>query len=261
MVFLCFTKYNMLTLPKWIGLDNFKNIFSDDTLKIVTLNTIKLTFFAVLLSGLVGLLLALMIANQRNGIFSYIIRLLFFFPAIVAPVYIAVIWTILLSKDTGLINYFLAKVGIPSIGWLTDPKVSLWSIIGIEVWRNVGFIMILFLAGIKNISADYYEAAVLDGANTFQLARFITIPLLTPSILFVLVISIINELKTFDIPYIMTKGDPVDSTRTMAMYIYNNAFQSMDMGYACTISLLFVIAIMVVTIIQFKLSNRLVNYD
>ncbi len=121
--------------------------------------------------------------------------------------------------------------------------------------------MIIFLAGIKNISSDYYEAAALDGASTFQLAKNITIPLLTPSILFVLIINIIGELKSFDIPNIMTKGDPVDSTRTMAMYIYNVAFQKMDMGYACAVSLLFVLVIMVVTVLQFKISDRWVNYD
>lgn len=261
MLLLCFTKYNMLKPPSFNGAANFVKLFSDGKLGRVALNTCKLTVFAVLFNVIIGLLLALMIANRRNGIFSYIIRLLYFFPAIVAPVYIAVIWTILLAKDTGLINYYLGKLGIAPVGWLTDPSVSLWSVIGIDVWRNIGFIMIIFLAGIKNISADYYEAASLDGANTFQLARHITIPLLTPSILFVLIINIIGELKSFDIPNIMTKGDPVDSTRTMAMYIYNLAFQKIDMGYACTVSLIFVLAIMVVTVLQFKASNRWVNYD
>lgn len=261
MLVLCFTRYNMLKPPTFTGIQNFIKIFSDGKLKIVVLNTCKLTLFAVLLNVAIGLLLAVMIANRRSGLFSYIIRLLYFFPAIVAPVYIAVIWTILLAKDTGLVNYYLGKIGFEPIGWLTNPAVSLWSVIGIDVWRNIGFIMIIFLAGIKNISSDYYEAASLDGANTFQLARHITIPLLTPSILFVLIINVIGELKSFDIPNIMTKGDPVDSTRTMAMYIYNLAFQKMDMGYACTVSLLFVIAIMIVTVIQFKVSSRWVNYD
>ena len=261
MIVLCFTKYNMLKPPTFNGLRNFQHIFFDAKLKKVALNTVELTVFAVILNISIGLLLALIIAKQRNGIFSYIVRLLYFFPAIVAPVYIAVIWTILLAKDTGLINYYLGQLGIPSIGWLTDPSVSLWSVIGIDVWRNIGFIMIIFIAGIKNISTDYMEAAALDGANSFQMAKYITVPLLSPSILFVLIINVIGELKSFDIPNIMTKGDPVDSTRTMAMYIYNLAFQKMDMGYACTVSLLFVIVIMIVTVIQFKLSSRWVNYD
>lgn len=261
MLVLCFTKYNMLKPPTFTGLANFLRLFSDGKLKTVALNTAKLAVCAVVLNVVIGLLLALMIANRRNGIFSYIIRLLYFFPAIVAPVYIAVVWTILLAKDTGLVNYYLGQIGIGPVGWLTDPAVSLWSVIGIDVWRNIGFIMIIFLAGIKNISSDYYEAASLDGANTFQLARHITIPLLTPSILFVLIINVIGELKSFDIPNIMTKGDPVDSTRTMAMYIYNIAFQKMEMGYACAVSLIFVIVIMAITVLQFKTSERWVNYD
>lgn len=261
MLVLGFTKYNMLKPPTFNGLDNLMEVLTDQKLHVVAWNTCKLTVAAVILNIVIGLVLALMIANRRNGIFSYIIRLLYFFPAIVAPAYIAVIWTILLAKDTGLVNYYLGKNGIEPIGWLTDASVSLWSIIGIDVWRNIGFIMIILLAGIKNISYDYYEAAALDGANAFQLARHITIPLLTPSILFVLIINVISELKSFDIPNIMTKGDPVDSTRTMAMYIYNLAFQRMNMGYACMVSILFVAVIMVVTVIQLKMSDRWVNYD
>ena len=261
MLVLGFTQYNMLKPPVFNGLENLMDLFSDEKLRVVALNTCKLTVAAVILNVLIGLILALMIANRRNGIFSYIIRLLYFFPAIVAPAYIAVIWTILLAKDTGLVNYYLGAIGIEPIGWLTDPSVSLWSIIGIDVWRHVGFIMIILLAGIKNISSDYCEAAALDGANSLQLARHITIPLLTPSILFVLIINLIGELKSFDIPNIMTKGDPVDSTRTMAMYIYNLAFQKMNMGYACMVSILFVLVIMAVTVIQFKMSDRWVNYD
>lgn len=130
-----------------------------------------------------------------------------------------------------------SKIGFDAVGWLTDRRVALKTIVGIEVWRLTGFAMLTFIAGIKNISKDYFEAASLDGAGVVQTAYYITIPQLTPTILLNLIMYVITELKTFDIPMLMTKGEPMDGTRTIAMYIYETAFQKQDMGYACAISL------------------------
>lgn len=204
----------------------------------------------------------MLITSRKNGLYSYIIRLFYFFPNIVAASFIAIVWSILFSKDTGVVNYYLYRLfGIGPIGFLTDQKYALWSVVFIDVWRNIGFIMLILLAGIRSISDSYYEAAALDGANSLQIATHVTIPLLTPSILLVMVIQIIGALKTFDIPNIMTEGGPNDATRTMAMYVYDMAFTRMSMGYACCVSVIFVVAIMLVTILQFGLSNKWVNYD
>lgn len=154
-----------------------------------------------------------------------------------------------------------SKIGFDAVGWLTDRRVALKTIVGIEVWRLTGFAMLTFIAGIKNISKDYFEAASLDGAGVVQTAYYITIPQLTPTILLNLIMYVITELKTFDIPMLMTKGEPMDGTRTIAMYIYETAFQKQDMGYACAISLFFVIGIMILTCVQFITSNRWVHYD
>lgn len=263
MIVLSFTKYKMLKPPDYIGVDNYIRLLTKDTkiLK-VAMNTIKLSTVSVVISVFLGLVLALLITSRKNGVYSYIIRLFYFFPNIVAPSFIAIVWAILLSKDTGVVNYYFHRLmGLEPIGFLTDQKYALWSVIVIDVWRNIGFIMFILLAGIRNISSSYYEAAALDGASSIQAATHITIPLLTPSILLVMVIQIIGALKTFDIPNIMTEGGPNDATRTMAMYIYDMAFTRMSMGYACSVSVLFVIAIMLVTIFQFGLSNKWVNYD
>lgn len=263
MIGLSFTKYKMLKPPEWIGLDNYVRLFTKDSKLIkVVMNTIKLSTVSVLLSILIGLILAMLITSRKNGLYSYIIRLFYFFPNIVAASFIAIVWSILFSKDTGVINYYLHRLfGIGPIGFLTDQKYALWSVVFIDVWRNVGFIMLILLAGIRSISDSYYEAAALDGANSLQIATHVTIPLLTPSILLVMVIQIIGALKTFDIPNIMTEGGPNDATRTMAMYVYDMAFTRMSMGYACCVSVIFVVAIMLVTILQFGLSNKWVNYD
>lgn len=263
MIALSFTKYKMLTPPEWIGIDNYVRLFTRDAKIVkVALNTLKLSVISVVINVLVGLLLALLITSRKNGIYSYIIRLFYFFPNIVATSYIAIVWSILLSKDTGVVNYYLHRMlGIGPIGFLTDTKYALASVICIDIWRNMGFIMFVLLAGIRAISPSYYEAAALDGARPAQIARHITIPLLTPSLLMVMTINIIGELKTFDLPQIMTEGGPNDATRTAAMYIYDTAFTKMSMGYACSISVLFVLVIMLVTILQFKLSDRWVHYD
>lgn len=261
MVYLSFTKYNLFTPPKFVGFSNYVKLFDDIRFWTVIKNTVHIAIVAVLLNILVGLFLALLIANKKSPIFNYLVRLFYFFPMIVAPVYIAVIWANILSTDSGLVNYYLGKLGIDAIGWLTDKNVALKSIIGIDVWRLTGFAMITFIAGIKNISKDYFEAASLDGAGAVQTAFYITIPQLTPTILLNLIMYVITELKTFDIPSLMTKGEPMDSTRTIAMYIYEVAFQKQNMGYACCISVLFVIGILILTCVQFMTSDRWVNYD
>lgn len=263
MIGLSFTKYKMLRPPEWIGFENFVRLFTKDTKFVkVAVNTIKLSAASVVISIALGLVLALLITSRKNGLYSYVIRLFYFFPNIVAPSFIAIVWAILFSKDTGVVNYYLYKLlGIGPIGFLTDQKYALWSVVFIDVWRNIGFIMFILLAGIRSISDTYYEAAALDGANSLQIATHITVPLLTPSILLVMVIQIIGALKTFDIPNIMTEGGPNDATRTMAMYVYDMAFTRMSMGYACSVAVIFVVTIMLVTVLQFGLSNKWVHYD
>jgi len=263
MIYLSFTKYKMLAAPEFIGIDNYIRLFTKDSkILTVSLNTFKISVISVVLNVVIGIILALLITNRKNGIYSYIIRLFYFFPNIVASSFIAIVWAILLAKDTGVVNYYIHQFfGIAPFGFLTDGNLALGSIITIDIWRNMGFIMFILLAGIRAIDRSYYEAASLDGATSLQLARHITIPLLTPSILLVIVINIIVELKTFDVPNIMTEGGPNNATRTIAMYIYDTAFSKMSMGYACTISVLFVAVIMIVTVLQFKMSDRWVNYD
>lgn len=259
-VILSFCKYDIINAPKFTGLTNYLKLAGDRSLAASAKNTSVMALFSMIFIILFALLLAILINNRLGRVTNYFLRLAYFFPVIVSPVYIALIWVEFLATDTGVINYFLNVIGLPSIAWLTDVKIATKTIIIVEVWRQVGFAMIIFIAGLKNIPVEYYEAASIDGANAVQVTLRITVPLLTPTILFNMIITTISELKLFAIPNLMTEGGPVDSTRTVAMYLYQSAFLKFDMGYASTISILFILVIFLLTALQMYFSKRWVQY-
>jgi multiple sugar transport system permease protein len=188
-------------------------------------------------------------------------RSVFFFPVLIAHTYIAVIWRFLYQTDTGVINYYLSFLGVDPIPWLSSTQWALAAIIIMDVWKNTGFAMLVFLAGLQGISSEYYEAAQLDGANERQTFFRITIPLLSPTIFFILVIFMIGALQVFDTILVLTSGGPGDSTRSVVLYIYELAFQRFDMGYAASVSMTLFAIILILTIIQFTLSRRWVHYE
>lgn len=259
-VVLSFCKYDIINPPQFIGIENYMSLGDDRVLGASARNTVVMAVFSVTFIIIFSLILALLLNNRMGKITTYFIRLFYFFPVIVSPVYIALIWVEFLATDTGVINYYLNVLGLPSVPWLTNVHVAIITIIIVEVWRQTGFAMIIFIAGLKNIPMEYYEAASIDGANFIQTSFRITIPLLSPTILFNLIIIAINELKLFAIPNLMTEGGPFDSTRTVAMYIYNSAFLQFKMGYASTVSVLFIIVIFALTALQMWLSKKWVHY-
>lgn len=259
-IFLSFTKYDILSAPKFVGLDNFIEIFSDTRLLSVIINTVYFATFAVIFNVLIGLILAIMLNRRLSPALSYFFRLAYFLPVIVSYAYTSIIWQWLFSKDTGVVNYYLNLIGIPSLGWFADPKLALNTMIFMDVWKACGFAMVIFLAGLQNIPKEYYEACEIDGANAMQTTLKITVPLLTPTILLNIIIYMLGCLQIFDPMNIITQGGPGDSTRSMVMYIYEYGFQRFQMGYASAISLLFLIAISILTAIQFKTSKRWVHY-
>lgn len=259
-IVLSFCKYDIINPPKFTGMNNYIKLAGDRSLAASATNTSVMALFSMIFIILIALLLAVLINNRMGRVTNYFLRLAYFFPVIVSPVYIALIWVEFLATDTGVINYFLNAVGLPSVAWLTEVKMATVTIIIVEVWRQVGFAMIIFIAGLKNIPVEYYEAASIDGANSLQVALRITIPLLTPTILFNMIITTISELKLFAIPNLMTEGGPVDSTRTVAMYLYQTAFLKFNMGYASTISVLFILVIFLLTALQMYFSKRWVQY-
>jgi len=259
-IVLSFFYWDMFTPPNFIGLDNYKTLFKDPHVFTVFKNTLIFVFGVVTLNVGGGLLIALALNRRIHAVFRYILRTTYFFPMITSVTAIALVWNLLLNTDLGIVNYYLGKIGIPRINWLLSSRQAKVSVILIEVWKNIGFYMIVCLAGLQNIPRQLYEAAEIDGAGGLQRFLYITFPLLTPTIFFLVIIGLINAFQIFDMPFVLTRGGPGDATRTVVMYIYETGFRFFNMGYAATVSLLLFVLIAALTLIQFRVSKGWVFY-
>lgn len=253
--------WNMLTPPRYIGLENFQQLFRDSRIGTVYLTTFKLALMIVPTNMILGLILAVLLDRKMPNLLRNFFKVSFFFPFVVSSVAVSIIWTFMFHRDLGPINYFLGLVGIERIPWLNSSTYSPFAIQIADVWRNVGFYVLVFLGGMQAISRDFYEAAEVDGANAWKQFRHITLPLLSPTILFLTVISVIGALQIFEQPQILTNGGPGDATRTIVMYLYEHGFRFFDMGYASAIAITLFVLILVLTAIQFRLSRRWVFYQ
>ena len=255
------TSYDILSPARFIGIENYTALVSDSRLHKVYLNTVYFTVVAVTLNVGMGLLLAVLINRHMPAFLKYIFRTAYFFPVLVALAYCSIIWQYLYQKDTGIINYYLGYLNAPPIPWLSSPVWVMPSIIVMDVWKNTGFAMLVFLAGLQNIPQDYYESAQLDGAHHGQLFRYITLPLISPTLFFNLIIYMIGALQVFDSIVVLTQGGPGDASRSLVMYIYENAFQLFQMGYASAIAITLFIVIMLLTLVQFRVGRSWVHYE
>ena len=203
----------------------------------------------------VTLVLGLVIANALNsGInrFRTVFRVGYYMPVITSIVAIAVVWRFVLNPDVGLINMMLGAIGIQGPAWLANPALAMPSIIAMAVWRNLGFAMIVFLAGLQAIPRVLYEAAAIDGAGSRQKLRYVTLPMLRPTILFMTVITTIGYLQLFEEPFVMTGGGPLDSTLSVTMYMYQQGFTFFHQGYASAIAYVLFVIVAFVAFLQFK---------
>lgn len=259
-VYYSFTNYNVVSKLQWLGLDNYTTLLKDQTFWIGISNTLFFAAFSVPLSVVIGIFLALMLNMKirAQGIF----RTVFFIPTLVPVVATSIIWQWLLNPQFGLVNSILAAMGINGPPWLGSPDWSKPSLILMSQW-TIGNSIIIYLAGLQDISQDYYDASDVDGANWFMKVRHITLPLLTPVIFFNTVMGIINTLQVFTLPYAMTygTGNPANSLLFYSMYLYNNAFLYMKMGYASAMAWILFIVIMAITLFVFRTSNRWVYYQ
>jgi len=260
-IWISLTSYDLLSPARFIGLENYTRLFTDPRLRTVYTNTIFFTVFAVSLNVGLGLFLAVLVNRKMPAPLRYFLRTAYFFPVLVGLVYCSIIWQFLYQKDTGIINYYLGLLGVAPIPWLSGRQWIMPSIIFMDVWKNTGFSMLVFLAGLQNISQSYYEAAAIDGANRWQQFRHVTLPLITPTLFFNVIIYMIGALQVFDSIQVLTGGGPGDASRSLVMYIYENAFQLFQMGYASAISITLFIIIMILTLIQFKVSQSWVHYE
>lgn len=256
-----FQEFSLLRGSTYIGFDNYVQMFADGRLRIAYVNTVIFTLFAVFFNAGIGLILAVMLNRRLPVLMRNLYRSIFFFPVLIAHTYIAVIWRFLYQQDTGVINYYLGLFGVEAIPWLSNAHWAMAAIIILDVWKNTGFAMLVFLAGLQSIPNEYYEAAQLDGANERQLFFRITIPLLSPTIFFILVIFMIGALQVFDTIIVLTQGGPGDATRSVVLYVYEIAFRTFNMGYAAAVSMTLFAIILVLTALQFWISRRWVHYE
>ena len=234
-----------------IGIENYAAVLTDARFQKAAANTAVFVLVGVPLTIVLGLAAAVGL-NQGIVKFRTLFRVGFYLPVVTSIVAIAVVWRLLLGTEVGFINGVLASFGIDGPGWLSDERYALWSIIGVAAWRNLGFLMVIFLAGLQTIPKDLYEAAEVDGANAWQRFKGITLPLLRPTLLFAFVITGIGYVQFFEEPYVMTEGGPLNSTLSMALYSYNQ-FGFGNYGYTAAAAFVLFIAIATLTFVQFRL--------
>ncbi|MDP9363350.1 MAG: sugar ABC transporter permease, partial [Chloroflexota bacterium] len=257
---LSFTRYDVVTSPVFTGLANYRELIGDERLLRAFRNTAVFVVASTLIELVLALLLAVGVQRRMPTALRYFLRTAFFLPVITSAAAISIAFAYLFSKDFGVINYYLSQLGLERVPWLTSTRWSLITVILAAVWQRLGFTFILFVAGLQNIPRDLYEAAALDGATGWTRLRTITVPLLSPTILFAAVIGVIGSLQVFDQPYIMTSGGPGDSSRTVVMMIQESAFDGLRFGYGSAIAVVLFLVIMLFTLLQFWLSRRWVHY-
>ncbi len=256
---LSFADWDLLTPIKWVGLSNYLTIFGDGVVLQALRNT--LVFILGYLPSVVvlGLGLALLLNRKLKG--RTVFRAIYFVPVVTSWVAVSLIWKWLLNPQYGLINYGLSLLGIKGPGWLFDPHWAMTGVILTTVWKDLGFVTVIYLAGLQEIPEQLYEAANMDGATAWQRFRTVTWPMLAPTTFFVTTISLISSFQVFDQVWIMTQGGPVGATSTMVELIYKNAFAYSKMGYASAISWLLFALIFVITLAQNLLQKRLDRSD
>lgn len=258
--FISFTDMSLVGLADWskinfVSFDNYQEIISDPVFLKSIQNTIFYVVLGVPLVIVISLGLALMINFGKNKLFSAF-RMIFYTPAITNVVAVAVVFSYLYNPSFGFLNYLLSLVHLPAVPWLTDPTIAKISLIILGVWRAVGTNMLIFLAAIQGIPKELYEAASLDGASKKAQIFYITIPSLRFSTFFVTVTTLIGWLQFFEEPFVMTNGGPLDSTTSVALFIYRNGFQFSKFGYAAAGSFILFAVIILVTLFQFRMQKR-----
>lgn len=233
--------------PTWVGVDNYIQLMKSPEFYKVIFNTLIFLFCAVPLLAIIPLILAIMVNQKIRGITLY--KLLIYLPVIVSIVVAAIAFKWLYAQS-GILNYIIGFFGLNPIGWLTDPRFALFSVIIVTVWKGIGYYMMIYLAALMSAPKDLYEACDVDGANFIQKHLTVSLPHLIPTMALVTTISSISALKVFAEIYVMTKGGPLNSSKTIVYYIYERAFENLDLGLASAASIILLAIVMVFSIIN-----------
>lgn len=253
-----FMDYSILEPPKWAGFANYTTLFKDQLFWTSLYNTLYFVIISVPLTIIIGLLISLMLNKDIKGIAIY--RTLYYIPSIVPVVAGSILWAWIFNPNFGILTNVVNFFGITAPGWLSDPAWAKFSLILMALW-GAGGGMIIYLAGLKNIPKAYYEAAELDGANARQRFINVTLPMISPTLFFQLIIGMIGSFQVFTQAFIMTNGGPNDSTMFYVYYLYNNAFRFWKMGYSSAMAWILFVIIMILTWISFRVAKYWVQYD
>lgn len=257
-LFYSFTNYNFSSTFKWIGLTNYKVLFTrDKMIPLSTYNTLYFAIFSVPLNMCVGILIAVMMNQKIRGI--RILRTIYYLPNVVSIVAVSMLWYFIFQSN-GVLNMLLGAIKIQGPNWLSDPAWAKNALILMNCW-NAGGSMVIYLAGLQGIPRSYYEAAEVDGAGALRKFFSITLPLLSPSIFYNLIIGIIGALQTFSTALVMTDGGPVNSTTFYVLTLYRRAFEDMRMGYASAMAWVLMVITLLLTLVVFWIGNKKVYYE
>ncbi|MCW1805367.1 carbohydrate ABC transporter permease [Brachybacterium squillarum] len=258
---LAFFRWDIITSPRFVGLQNFTDLAADSTVAVSFLNTAVFVVVAVAAQLAIAMLLAVLVQSRMPAWLRVFFRSTFFFPLVLSAASVSILMKYLFNESYGVINWALSLVGIPAVPWLTSPQWAMVVVIAVYVWQNFGFSFLLFIGGLAAVPQEVYEAGAIDGATGWRRFRHLTLPLVSPTVLVASVMAIISALQVFDQPYVLTRGGPGDSTRTVVMVIYESAFRELEFGRASAIGLVLMVLIMLVTAAQFRLARRFVFYQ
>jgi multiple sugar transport system permease protein len=260
-LYLSFTQYSILRPPEFIGLKNFETVFTGDRLFYQSLSRTATYAAAIVTVGVSGSLLLAVLLNQKM-IGTVAFRTMYFLPSLTPIVASALLWQWLLHPDLGLVNTALWMIGVKGPGWMTTTEWALPSLVVMALWAGLGGgRMIIFLAGLQGVPQELYEAASIDGANTWARFRNVTLPMITPTIFFNLVLGVISSFSVFAVAYVATQGGPARATYFYVYHLYNTAFLDYSMGYASALAWVFFLILLFFTGIQFRLQRLWVYYE
>lgn len=256
---LSFCRWNLLGSPKWVGLQNYTAVLSDPLFWKTLKNTVFFVGVSVVLEVSLALAIAVLLAKAVRGMSVF--RTVFFLPVITPMVSVALVWGWLYDPRYGGLNEVLRWFGMASISWLYDPQWAMWAIILLRVWKDMGYAMVILLAGLQGIPTHLYESAALDGADAWRRFVHITLPMLSPTLFFVITVGMINAFQAFDAVYLLTEGGPQNSTQVMVYWLFKNAFEFYKVGPASAMAYLLFLIILGITLVQWGMRKRWVLYE
>ena len=258
--FLSFTRFDTMLGVHMVGFDNYVRFLTEHRSLQIFWNTLRFTLFAVTGNVGVGLLLALALNRAMPAFLLYFFRLAFFMPVIIAAAFVAIVWTYFYQDELGVINYYLKLLGMAPVRWLTSSSNAMMSVIIMDVWKNTGFFMIIFIAALQGVPRQILDAATMDGASYWRRFFRIILPYISPVVFFNIVYASIGALQVYESIVILTGGGPGDGTRSMSILIVEQAFGNFEVGYAASVAVILTLVILVLTSIQLLASRRWVNY-